>query len=1123
MKRKTVLLVLLMAMFAPLAMNAQGFVKHPRLTLQAEPVKSISTQNAMPDREDGWLYYDNGTYATSIGAGGTLYWGSMFPPDLLTQYDGTMLTKVAIHTSYEGSATLNVYVGGSQPSGSPSATQTFTMVGDGDFMEISLDNPVEIDATQNLWITFYQSGVTYPADACEDTENANNRWVSIDGNSWMDLAAAGLPGYGWMIRGYVETINTDCPKPLAFAASDVMPHSATLSWRTSEEISSWEIVYSNREGFNPDQATPILVSENPYTLTGLAEGTTFYAYVRSACGSDWSSLLSFTTPTECDAPIDLEATEVTATTATLDWTGYQNSYNVRYWIPAQINFNETDFTQVGEDYVAESVLTTYTIDLSAFSGVGNVAIRHYNITDMFRLNVDDIVLTNSQGQVVASEDFETGEFNLNWVNYDNDGDGYVWDIWEITQQDNNGEDVGNGSYCATSASYNSTGALTPDNWLIIPNVELGGTLTFVARGQDPSWSDEVFGVFVSTTQLVIPASEPVVVENISNPYTLTGLTPETEYVVQVQGINADCGNLEWSVNLTFTTLPTCQVPTQLAVTDIGVNRAMATWTSDAEYFDIELNGVVIEEDYTGTTYGLVNLEPATIYSVRVRANCGNGDYSQWTEPVEFVTECGGAKDLPYSYDFENIAEYISCWEAYRWNTENSVGLAYDPNDNTNIVFRFSSYNEIESGYYDQMLISPELNATTPVSVRFDYMPYFYYPDYGIVESFLVGYSTETNDPNDFEWVDYFEATNDEDWTTYSNIFPAGTKYVAVYYISEYQYYLYLDNFRFEVPKTFVTDGDWDDANNWLPVGVPTILDNVSIEAEATIPADCVAEVNAVLIGEGGSITIEDGGRLYHSTYGLEVTMKKNVPAYTGTTDNYQLLASPFVELYTSPGDLTSAEGNDFYKFDNSQPGEEWQNNKQVEIEELYIDEGYLYANPESIELSLTGSTMPSNVYYEGYINYESVYLYYDDTENEVNGWHLLGNPFIVDAYIYEGIYDEDGYIEDLIPMNVMYYDENGDMQTIESGPIAPMQGFFVSVTEEIEALIFPFDILNAKNMPSLKNFKKRNGNNNTIPAVKLPSINADKSTQPMTVMPMSAKTKAVKSEKKAVKPMSVKK
>jgi hypothetical protein len=150
-----------------------------------------------------WLYYDDGTYATSVGAGGTLYWGTMFPAASLAPYAGTSLTKVALHTSYAGSATLNVYVGGAQPGGSPAATQTFTMPGDQEFMEIDVNTPVAIDGTQNLWITFYQSGVTYPADACADTGDANNRWVSIDGASWMDLATAGLPGYGWMIRGFV--------------------------------------------------------------------------------------------------------------------------------------------------------------------------------------------------------------------------------------------------------------------------------------------------------------------------------------------------------------------------------------------------------------------------------------------------------------------------------------------------------------------------------------------------------------------------------------------------------------------------------------------------------------------------------------------------------------------------------------------------------------------------------------------------------------------------------------------------------------------------------------------------------------------------------------------------------
>ena len=128
----------------------------------------------------------------------------MFPTASIASYAGTSLTKVAIHTSYACNATVNIYLGGDTPGSSPAATQNFTMAGDAEFMEVTLNNPVAIDGTQNLWIMFYQNGETYPADACNDTGEANNRWVSLDGITWYDLDEAGLPGYGWMIRGYVS-------------------------------------------------------------------------------------------------------------------------------------------------------------------------------------------------------------------------------------------------------------------------------------------------------------------------------------------------------------------------------------------------------------------------------------------------------------------------------------------------------------------------------------------------------------------------------------------------------------------------------------------------------------------------------------------------------------------------------------------------------------------------------------------------------------------------------------------------------------------------------------------------------------------------------------------------------
>ena len=152
---------------------------------------------------DGWLFYDDGVYATSIGAGGGIvYWGTMFPASMIT---GNNLTKVALYeNSYNVTPiTLEVYQGGTTAPGTLIHSQTFTPMGSDAYHEVTLSSPVAIDPTQNLWIVFSEDGV-YPANASEDVGHANNRWVSLDGIEWYDVADLGVPGYEWMIRAYIE-------------------------------------------------------------------------------------------------------------------------------------------------------------------------------------------------------------------------------------------------------------------------------------------------------------------------------------------------------------------------------------------------------------------------------------------------------------------------------------------------------------------------------------------------------------------------------------------------------------------------------------------------------------------------------------------------------------------------------------------------------------------------------------------------------------------------------------------------------------------------------------------------------------------------------------------------------
>ena len=99
--------------------------------------------------------------------------------------------------------------------------------------------------------------------------------------------------------------------------------------------------------------------------------------------------------------------------------------------------------------------------------------------------------TGSKDRNVTTWNFDEGLGS--WTTVDADGDGNNWYHNTTTSQTHNASAGG-----VTSASY-ASGALTPDNWLISPQVELGGTFSIWACPQDPAWPQEHFGIFVSTT------------------------------------------------------------------------------------------------------------------------------------------------------------------------------------------------------------------------------------------------------------------------------------------------------------------------------------------------------------------------------------------------------------------------------------------------------------------------------------------------------------------------------------------------------------------------------------------------------------------------------------------------
>lgn len=185
-------------------------------TTQPQPQQYTITISANPDEGGSvsfggkeltdrgqWYYYDDGVKVDGVGTGGGNFWWAIMLP--AGSYTGNALTKVAAYDYEAMTGTASIYQGGTNaPSGSAIATVPVTFTGANEFVEFTFSNPVTINSQQNLWVVFYNgSGASYPAAVCNNTGDANGRWVSLDGTSWVDLTTYDL-NYTFMIRAYIE-------------------------------------------------------------------------------------------------------------------------------------------------------------------------------------------------------------------------------------------------------------------------------------------------------------------------------------------------------------------------------------------------------------------------------------------------------------------------------------------------------------------------------------------------------------------------------------------------------------------------------------------------------------------------------------------------------------------------------------------------------------------------------------------------------------------------------------------------------------------------------------------------------------------------------------------------------
>ena len=210
------------------------------------------------------------------------------------------------------------------------------------------------------------------------------------------------------------------------------------------------------------------------------------------------------------------------------------------------------------------------------------------------------------------EEAQAAAYSLpgNWTSIDNDGDGNGWYHLNYAEGDGTWA-CHSGAGHVTSASYSSW-ALYPDNWLVSPEVTLGGNVSFWAAGQDPDWASEVFAVYVTTGD----PNDVTGYVKISDDVTVDGNV--TEYTFDLSEFAGQQGHVairHYNVTDMF----------RLNIDDITIGGGEAPAAEWIYVNDIETLG-----------YMLTGLNEETTYEVQVQAT--NGELvSDWTESYYFTT------------------------------------------------------------------------------------------------------------------------------------------------------------------------------------------------------------------------------------------------------------------------------------------------------------------------------------------------------------------------------------------------------------------------------------------------------------------------------------------------------
>lgn len=197
-------------------------------------------------------------------------------------------------------------------------------------------------------------------------------WIRVSGNS---SNFSNTLCYNLKATIYGE--QQSCAVPSGLNATNITTTTATLNWNSISTATSYNIQYRPQ---GTTTWTSTTSTSNSKSVNGLIANTTYEFQVQAVCtsgSSAFSTSVTFTTLTQqtCGVPAGLNATNITQTSATLNWTAVSNasSYNIQYRAQGTTAWTNTNATTNSKSISALLANTTYEFQVQAVCSNGSSA------------------------------------------------------------------------------------------------------------------------------------------------------------------------------------------------------------------------------------------------------------------------------------------------------------------------------------------------------------------------------------------------------------------------------------------------------------------------------------------------------------------------------------------------------------------------------------------------------------------------------------------------------------------------------------------------------------------------------------------------------------------------------